>query len=320
MNAVADLLRTAFREELGRRETAWLQDLELLGALKPIVWLLNQINVMLGRFFHGFVWVEEDHVVGNVTMTRLSSRIWLISNMAVHPDYRRRGIARELLNASIDWFAARGVRWVVLEVRRDNEAAKSFYRSAGFATVEGTTSMERHGVGSVKRVAPPDGFRLRPARPADSTPLYDLACEVTPRLAQHIDPVRRQDYRIGRLDPLLDGLRRLIGLPATRRWVATQADEQVVAMVKLRLGGHSHELSILIHSDLYGLLEESLITRALDAVDGYRGTVRAKVDADNTAAIETLRSHRFSEIRTLDRMARQLSGPRRIPVNTNSER
>lgn len=307
LDEVADLLRVAFRDELGRRETAWLQDMETLGALKPIIWLLNQVNIALGNLFHGFVWIENSQIVGNVTISRISPEIWLISNVAVHPRYRRRGIARQLMYASIDWIRERNARWITLEVRRENTVAKSLYANMRFVLVEGTTEMERRGVGSVTRIKPPEGYRLRPAQPADAPQIFELARQATPALAQRITPIRRQDYDIGILDRFADGLRRLLGLSATSRWVVTDTNEQIVALLKARIGGRNHRINLMFHPDVHGILEEAVVTRALDAVAGHRGTVYTKVDADHMAAVVTLEAYGFREIRTLDQMALELT-------------
>lgn len=320
LGEVAELLRLAFADELGRPEATWLGDVEPLGVLKPFVWFVNRLNLAMGGPSYGFVWVEDGRIVGNVTIGRLSSQNWLISNVAVHPNYRRRGIARDLMDASVDWIRERGARWVTLEVRRDNVPAKSLYLNMGFVVVQGTTEMERHGVGSITRVPPPAGYQLRLARPADGTQMFELARQTTPELAQVIDPIRRHDYESGTLDHLLEGLRRLIGLPATLRWVVTDADKQVVAMLKVRRGGYHHWLHLLIHPNLHGMLEEALATRALDALSGHRGTVHAKVDADHPAAMAVLKSYGFREIRTLDRMALELNRPRRIPVKKKNRK
>lgn len=314
LNAVADLLRIAFQDELGRREMAWLQDMQILGALKPIIWLLNQVNIALGSLFHGFVWIEDGQIVGNVTINRLSPQKWMISNVAVHPDHRRRGIAHELMDASVEWVRGRRARWIMLEVRRDNVPARSLYLDMGFVVVEGTTEMERHGIGSVARIGPPESYRLRPARSSDGPHIFELARQITPALAQRIEPIRRRDYEIGRLDHFVDGLRRLIGLPATSRWVVTDPDQQVVAALKVRMGGHNHRINLLVHPDLRGILEETLITRALNALSGHRGTVRAQVGAEHTAAIATLEAHGFREARTLDRMTLELISDQPPPL------
>ncbi len=65
--------------------------------------------------------------------------IWLvageghITNVAVHPEYRRRGIGHQLLTAVERLASERGVTRLTLEVRVSNEAAQSLYRKLGYA-------------------------------------------------------------------------------------------------------------------------------------------------------------------------------------------
>jgi|UniRef100_A0A7C3Z336 ribosomal-protein-alanine N-acetyltransferase len=58
-----------------------------------------------------------------------------ILNLAVHPDYRRRGISRALLTAALEQARTQGAEVVWLEVRPSNEAALALYRSFGFREV-----------------------------------------------------------------------------------------------------------------------------------------------------------------------------------------
>lgn len=55
-----------------------------------------------------------------------------IHNIAVHPEYQRRGIARLLLDRVIGEARRQSVIRVVLEVRRSNTAAQKLYESTGF--------------------------------------------------------------------------------------------------------------------------------------------------------------------------------------------
>lgn len=55
-----------------------------------------------------------------------------IHNVAVHPRYRRQGVARAMLGDIIESAAKRGFRRLTLEVRRSNDAAQALYRSLGF--------------------------------------------------------------------------------------------------------------------------------------------------------------------------------------------
>ena len=54
-------------------------------------------------------------------------------NVAVHPDFRRRGIAETLVNALCDVLKEQGSVSLTLEVRASNDPAKALYEKLGFA-------------------------------------------------------------------------------------------------------------------------------------------------------------------------------------------
>jgi ribosomal-protein-alanine N-acetyltransferase len=58
-----------------------------------------------------------------------------VTNIAVRPSARRRGIARTLLAEVMNDARRRGVRIVVLEVRPSNSEARALYDSLGFRVV-----------------------------------------------------------------------------------------------------------------------------------------------------------------------------------------
>jgi len=67
--------------------------------------------------------------------------IWLVSdelhinNLAVHPRWRKRGIARELLRAALQHGRSGGAHAAFLEVRASNVAAQGLYRKFRFEPV-----------------------------------------------------------------------------------------------------------------------------------------------------------------------------------------
>lgn len=58
-----------------------------------------------------------------------------VNNMAVRPDFRRKGIGQELLEALLNWAEAKEASQAVLEVRAGNTAAQQLYRASGFQVV-----------------------------------------------------------------------------------------------------------------------------------------------------------------------------------------
>ncbi|MHB1842779.1 MAG: ribosomal protein S18-alanine N-acetyltransferase [Sulfobacillus sp.] len=55
-----------------------------------------------------------------------------ITNVAVHPTVRHRGVGRLLMETAIDLTEEHGCRTITLEVRRTNQVAQTLYRSLGF--------------------------------------------------------------------------------------------------------------------------------------------------------------------------------------------
>ena len=58
-----------------------------------------------------------------------------ILNLAVHPGFRRQGIATVLMKDALDTLEKKGCRFLYLEVRVSNLAARTFYERFGFSVV-----------------------------------------------------------------------------------------------------------------------------------------------------------------------------------------
>ena len=58
-----------------------------------------------------------------------------IATLAVHPDFRRQGIAKQLLVIALEKASEEGAQSALLEVRAGNEAAQTLYQKYGFEVV-----------------------------------------------------------------------------------------------------------------------------------------------------------------------------------------
>lgn len=78
--------------------------------------------------------VDGDTVVGYVG-SQSSIDTSDIMNVAVHPDYRRQGIAEKLINDLVEDLKSRGSHALMLEVRVSNDPAIALYEKLGFRLV-----------------------------------------------------------------------------------------------------------------------------------------------------------------------------------------
>ena len=68
-----------------------------------------------------------------------------VKDLAVHPEFRGRGIGRALLRAGLARLRAAGATVAKLEVREGNDPARSLYAAEGFEPVRRATRYYRDG-------------------------------------------------------------------------------------------------------------------------------------------------------------------------------
>ena len=73
--------------------------------------------------------VEDDRIIGFLAFEQIMDEGSIVE-VAVHPDHRRKGVARELIESALK--NADGLNSVFLEVRESNTPAIGLYESLGF--------------------------------------------------------------------------------------------------------------------------------------------------------------------------------------------
>ena len=97
-----------------------------------IPWSNTAIEEAFANELYRFVAVEEKGVIVGYANFRIVADEGEIERVAVHPDSRRRGYGRKLMEAMVEYSRKKGVRDMTLDVRVNNEKAINLYESCGF--------------------------------------------------------------------------------------------------------------------------------------------------------------------------------------------
>ena len=307
VSQVLALLDTVFaphRDEEGRRLLKKM-------SLAQYPWLILRLRQMVDGIVPGFVWEEEGSIVGNVSLltTRTAGR-YLVANVAVHPHYRRRGIARALMEAVITLVRRRGGRELLLQVRENNEGAIRLYDSLDFVGLGSVTSWYAH-YGSLRALPAPvarrgpdrfEHFSLRPLRRSEWRAAWRLDRASTHPDLHWPEPLPRDAYRAGVLRGFLD----LLNARRAEHWVAAGDAASVEKRELLAIGtilsewGRYHTLNLRVHPAWRGQVEPALLAKLVRRLTYLPGrNIRMDHPAGDPTTDALLRRANFRARRTL---------------------
>jgi predicted N-acetyltransferase YhbS len=132
---VADLVEKCFADTIDSEGRRYLQQMRRAGQDNSFMrWAANAVE-SVSMPLSGYIWEEHGEIIGNVSLIpyrHKQQKIYLIANVAVHPDHRRKGIGRELTLAAMRHARARHASETWLHVREDNPGAIALYTGLGF--------------------------------------------------------------------------------------------------------------------------------------------------------------------------------------------
>lgn len=318
LKAVADLMVAAFGDQLDASGQATLAHMRRMARVGMLMGKYYWLSLDSGEVAPGFVWVEDGRTVGNVSLRRVAGEpAYLIGNVAVHPDWQRRGIATALIEAALESVSRQGTRWVGLEVRTDNPNARRLYERLGFSEIGQTWTMTRPAGLDWQRRAAPVSVPLRRARVREANILLELARESIPAPQHAFFELRRESYRLDlerKLNHLLEGRREVW-------WVATEGQGKLLGAVRARCERRSlpHRLEVLVRSRCEGQLETGLVARGLDSLPRVSDrAVEVTVPVSLQALVASLRQAGFETAYGLVQMRLDLRGrSRSMTVRAN---
>jgi GNAT superfamily N-acetyltransferase len=135
LNPIADLIELCFPIHLDPDGQTYVNEMRKAARDMRLMGWLSNVSELEPARSSGFVWEEDGRIVGNLSLISLRKdgrRVYLIANVAVHPDFRRCGIARKLTQRALVHLVQQRESEVWLQVRDDNPPAIDLYRSLGF--------------------------------------------------------------------------------------------------------------------------------------------------------------------------------------------
>src|SRR5690606_1171054 len=144
----------AFSDSMDSSGRAAVREMRTLSRMGPGLNLLSGMNDLTQGISLGYVWQVGDRIVGNVSVYPANwpsglGSAWIIANVATHPDFRGRGIAQMLLDASLNMIRQRGGRTAILQVDADNPVAQRLYLRTGFVAERSWTTWRRGSTGRI---------------------------------------------------------------------------------------------------------------------------------------------------------------------------
>lgn len=138
LRQIADLIELCFSQNIDPEGLEYIRHIRQTAANFSGLILDNTTPENSSLPFHGYVWLENNQIIGNVTLIPLRGKekgSYFIANVAVHPDYRGRGIGRQLTERAVRHVREHQGVQVFLQVRDDNEVAIKIYRNLNFEEI-----------------------------------------------------------------------------------------------------------------------------------------------------------------------------------------
>jgi ribosomal protein S18 acetylase RimI-like enzyme len=267
---IKQIFELAFTEEYQQREVNIVDRIEKIESFYPLVRALSLFPNPYQHVFTVHVLEDEGQIAA---MAQLSPRNqnqsrWHIDNIAVHPDFRGRGLAQAILNGVFDYYRERGALRFTLEVDLANTPAIKLYEKLGFRRYSTLTYFKLMPKRLAKYKEPeesvlPEGLRER--RPADTKPIWELYQDAIPPYIRVVEDRSPQDVALSPLQLGAEWLKKSLKRSQALHLVVEDSHNRIVASLDLfaQLRSLPHVIQMTVHPG-HGHLAEPLLKYALN--------------------------------------------------------
>lgn len=218
---LADLIELVFSSTMDNSERAALREMRAMSRFGAGLRMLSRLNEVTAGVHLGFVWMVGDRLVGNVSIYPANyptslGKTWIVANVGVHPDFQGRGIAKQLMQASMELIQQKEGKRAILQVDADNLVAVRLYESLGFTQERTWINWKRNPSTRLPDATRIEGVYIRHPRRSDWHSEWQLAQQL------------RANGGLGWLRPLHPTLFRRTWWGTWLNWLSFRATEKLV--------------------------------------------------------------------------------------------
>ena len=197
----------------------------------PIMRIMRAFVPLFRDILCGFIEEEDGKPVGLINyMRQRNAPEWFIANVTVLPAYRRRGIARRLVEATLNELRHRNAKIAFLDVIVGNDPAFNLYKELGFEAFKQSSEYDYHADTSIAALPIPEGYQLKMLSPFDWKTRFAFAQRVTPEHITRYEPVTEARFRAPMIMPLFGKLFEAAGGAHSERFAMYTSSDQVVGV------------------------------------------------------------------------------------------
>ena len=267
LTKVADLVELCFATTLDPEGKQYLK--EMRKAAQNASWLMWASSMIDEAPMppSGYVWEEDGQLVGNLSLIPINlqgKRGYMIANVATHPDYRGRGIARSLTAAALDYIHSRNATIAWLQVREDNPVAIHIYQTSGFEERFRRTSWYSGPIFGEQRAQP--GIQVVKRRPEHFSLQSDWLKRIYPPELEWHMPF---DWNLFRVD-LWGRIYRFFSLENPQHWSVEHLGDLQGVLTWKNTSGFARPLWLAIPEQMDEDAIVALLTRGRKLIGTYQ--------------------------------------------------
>jgi ribosomal protein S18 acetylase RimI-like enzyme len=239
LSEVADLIELCFSPTMDNDGQRYLSDMRRASRDDSFLRWASRMTETASLPMMGYVWEQDGRIIGNASLIPFRNRgkrIFLVANVATHPDHRRRGIGRALTECVMKQARDRNAAAIWLHVRDDNPGAIKLYQDLGFQELARRTTWQ--AIPEPRLSYPDPSINIVPRQPR----FWLLQQEWLHRLYPK-DLSWYQSWNTSALRPGLWNWLYLVFIDFNvKQWAAVQNDELLATLTWMPQGGRSESL------------------------------------------------------------------------------